>query len=159
MVVRVRGTARRVNRVFHISPNVFMSPPRGSGPALSMSVDSASASVLLDKPKRKGAESLLCWRRKKKEDAARFWSKALPKRVASLMPSGKQETESGTQEPFSLPLAGFFGRPGGRSLASRPRLAAVASTLASLPNGWPRRTLRRNASNSPAVCGQLTFCT
>ncbi len=43
----------------------------------------------------------------------------------------------------------FLGRPRGRSVACNPNCSAVLATQASAPNGVPRLTLRRNASNSP----------
>jgi hypothetical protein len=56
------------------------------------------------------------------------------------------------QEPFS----GFFGRPRGCMVDSKPSRATVRSIQASSPNGEPRAALRCSACNSASVCGAFT---
>jgi hypothetical protein len=50
---------------------------------------------------------------------------------------------------FTPSWLSFLGRPGGRSVVSRPNRLAVCSTHDASPKGHPRTTDRRNASNSP----------
>ena len=49
------------------------------------------------------------------------------------------------------------GRPRGRNVDSIPNRFAIRRTQPSSPNGRPRCTLTRSASNSDAVCGRFTL--
>ena len=50
-----------------------------------------------------------------------------------------------------------LGRPRGRKVDSIPKRFAMRPTQLSSPNGRPRFTLIRSASNSDAVCGRFTL--
>jgi len=63
---------------------------------------------------------------------------------------------NGTGLIFGQSSFSFLGRPRERSVDWSPSWSAVVLTHPSPPYGWPRRTLRRIASNSASVGGSLT---
>ena len=79
--------------------------------------------------------------------------------VGNLRGSGGKIKGSGV---FVLPHASsrgdFQGRPRARNVDCSPSRFAVRCCHDASPNGAPRTTERRNASNSASVCGACTCC-
>src|SRR5262249_39160277 len=71
----------------------------------------------------------------------------------------REEKEGGGGSLRQASGWGVRGRPRGRSVLSSPSRCAVSCSQPASPNGAPRATDRRSASNSASVCTPLTYPT